>query len=291
MTKKIIFKGAGTALITPMKNGKIDYDALRTLIHLQIDEGIDALIMGGTTGESATLKPSEREQLYSFSKEEIGGRVKLLLGVGSNDTSDVLARCRAANRVGCDGVLAVTPYYNRGTRDGVIEHYRRVADASDAPVMLYNVPSRTGVNLSIDVLETLAREENIVAIKEAGDSLDRLCDIAALGDSLALYAGNDSQIFPTLTLGGLGVVSVLSNLMPRRVSVLCRECLEGDIERARGEQLSLLGIIKALFTETNPAPIKYAMSRLGLCENELRLPLSPASEKTRAAIDEALSIL
>lgn len=287
--KKIIFRGAGTALVTPMKDKDIDYDSLSRLIDMQIEERIDAIIIGGTTGESATLSSYEREKLFAFCKEKVGGRVKLMLGVGSNDTEDVIRRVCVANRLSPDGLLVVTPYYNKGTHGGLIEHYKKIADASNSPIMLYNVPSRTGVSLTLEEIGTLSDEENIVAIKEADDSAKRLTQIASLYPKIALYAGCDTQTFNVLSQGGLGVISVISNLIPSRVHKLCASYFEGDIKGAREEQLKLLPLIEAMFTECNPAPVKYALSLLGLCENSLRLPLSSVSEESKRKIERVLS--
>lgn len=287
--KKIIFRGAGTALVTPMKDKDIDYDSLSRLIDMQIEERIDAIIIGGTTGESATLSSYEREKLFAFCKEKVGGRVKLMLGVGSNDTEDVIRRVCVANRLSPDGLLVVTPYYNKGTHGGLIEHYKKIADASNSPIMLYNVPSRTGVSLTLEEIGTLSDEENIVAIKEADDSAKRLTQIASLYPKIALYAGCDTQTFSVLSQGGLGVISVISNLIPSRVHKLCASYFRGDIKGAREEQLKLLPLIESMFTECNPAPVKYALSLLGLCENSLRLPLSSVSEESKRKIERVLS--
>ena len=287
--KKIIFRGAGTALVTPMKDKDIDYESLSNLIDVQIKENIDAIIIGGTTGESATLSTYEREKLFAFCKEKIGGRVKLMLGVGSNDTEDVMSRVRVANKFCPDGLLVVTPYYNKGTHKGLIEHYRKIAEGSNSPIMLYNVPSRTGVSLTLEEIDTLSEEENIVAIKEADDSAKRITQIAAIKEKIALYAGCDTQIYNVLSQGGLGVISVISNLIPRRVHNLCASYFEGNLICARDEQFKLLPLVDAMFTECNPAPVKYALSLLKLCENSLRLPLSSVSEESKRKIEGILS--
>ncbi len=286
--KKEIFKGAATALITPFSDGEIDYRALGGLIDMQIEGGIDALVIGGTTAEAATLSDEERYKLYSFAKGKIAGRTKLILGTGTNDTRVARAHTKFAETLGCDGVLLVTPYYNKGTESGVEKHYLSIAESVDLPIIVYNVPSRTGVNLGINLLWRLAEHENIVAIKEAGDSADRLVDLAALGGELRLYAGNDSQTFTVLSLGGSGVISVMSNILPRATHLLCKSYFEGDIIGAREMQIRLLPFIRSLFLETNPSPVKYAMSRLGLCSPELRLPLSEPRESTKAEIDRRL---
>ncbi len=288
MKKKILFRGTGTAIVTPFSDGKIDYPVLFSLIDRQIDEGIDALIVGGTTGEAATLSDRERYELYTRAIDRIGGRCKVLLGTGTNDTRKACEHTRVSSSLGADGVLVVTPYYNKGTEDGLIRHYLGIADASDVPVLLYNVPSRTGVTLSLKVLRELSLCENIVGIKEASDSADRLLALSAFGDDLALYAGNDSQIYTVLALGGLGVISVASNLFPRKIGEICNLYFEGRHRESYQKQLEALPLIRALFTETNPTPVKYAMSRLALCSEDVRLPLASATAATRAAVDAAL---
>lgn len=288
MKNQIIFKGVGTALITPFKDGKIDYAALSEIIEWQIACGVDALVVGGTTGEAATLTEEERYSLFAFARERTVGRVPLILGTGTNDTHIALRHTKEASRIGCEGVLAVTPYYNKGTESGIVKHYLHIAEASTAPVLLYNVPSRTGVNLSLSSVKELSRHENIVGIKEASDSQDRLVALRELGDGLSLYAGNDSAIYTVLALGGAGVISVMSNAYPKETVKICRSFFDGDGRTSLSYQLAALPLIRALFAETNPTPIKYAMQRLGLCCGELRLPLDTASEKTRAAVDRAM---
>lgn len=291
MKKKIIFKGAATALITPMKNGAIDYAALERLIELQISGGVAALVVCGTTGEAATLSDAERYELYRFCKEKAAGKTKLVFGTGTNDTRKAIEHTRYAEKLGADGALVVTPYYNKGTSAGIVEHYRAIARSTSLPVMLYNVPARTGVTLSLLQLEALAEEENVVAIKEAADSADRLVELSLFGDELGLYAGADSQIHSVLALGGLGAVSVASNVYPELVAGMCEAFFSGEHAFSLFLQQKLLGFIGAMFEETNPAPVKYALSRLGLCENELRLPLSPVSRKTRELIDYEMSLI
>ena len=289
MKKKAIFRGTATALITPFRDGEIDYPALYSLIDMQIDAEIDALVIGGTTAEAATLDTDERYTLYEKCAEYIDGRTKLIFGTGTNDTRCAVRHTKRAEAIGCDGVLVVTPYYNKGTEEGVVRHYLTIAEASQTPVILYNVPARTGVNLSIPQLERFAEHPMIAAVKEASDSLDRLFAISALGDKLALYSGNDSQIYPTLALGGLGVISVISNLIPCQTRAITELYFRGSIAESRLANLKLLPLINAMFKETNPSPIKYAMSKLGYCLPELRLPLAEPSEKTCAFIDKALT--
>lgn len=288
MKKKTVFRGAATALITPFKNGEIDYECLERLIDEQIAQGIDALVIGGTTGEAATLSDEERYRLFEFSSEKTAGRVKLVLGTGTNDTRAAIRHTKYAERVGCDGVLLVTPYYNKGTEIGVEKHYLSIAETADLPIILYNVPSRTGVNLGINLISRLANHENVVAIKEASDSADRLLELSVLSDSIDLYAGNDSQIYTTLALGGKGVISVVSNLMPKYAHEICESFWSGKSDVALKMQKKILPLIKSLFLETNPAPVKYAMSLLGLCEGELRLPLCEVRESTKEIIKNEL---
>lgn len=283
--KKHIFEGVGTALITPFSGGDIDYTALGRLIDFQIEAGISALIIGGTTGEAATLSDGERYELYRFAKERVGGRCALVFGTGTNDTRVAIRHTEFAEKLGCDGALLVTPYYNKGTERGVLCHYRKIAESTSLPLMLYNVPSRTGVNMSMHTLESLSEVENIVAIKEASDSADRLVEIGAMGEKLRLFAGNDSQLFTVLSLGGGGVVSVLSNLAPREMMEIYQRFKAGDIKGARERQMRLLPLIRAMFIETNPAPIKHAMASLGLCSPELRLPLFEISSDHKRLVD------
>ena len=213
------------------------------------------------------------------------------LGTGTNDTDEAIRRVKEATAIGCDGVLVVTPYYNKGTHSGVVEHYQRLATSTDAPIILYNVPQRTGVNLTLKQLEVLAREESIVGIKEAGDSADRLTELAAFGSDLYLYAGCDSQIYEVLSLGGKGVISVVSNIYPEKISNICRSYFSGRRKRSLAEQIAILPFTKLMFTETNPSPIKYAMSTVGLCSPELRLPLLPPERGLKAEIRKVVGCI
>lgn len=287
MKKAEIFRGVGTALITPFSDGEIDFDTLARLIERQIDAGIDALIIGGTTAEAATLSDKERYELYKVARETVAGRCKLIFGTGTNDTRVAIKHTVFASELGCDGVLVVTPYYNRGTAEGVVRHYESIAEASDVPVLLYNVPSRTGVNLSIETLKRLAENERIVGIKEASDSIDRLVSISSI-DGLALYAGNDSQIYPVLSLGGIGAISVSSNLYPKETADICKYYFANNRVKSLQAQIDLLPVINALFLETNPSPVKYAMSKKGLCLPDMRLPMWLPTEATREKIDRII---
>ncbi len=289
MEKRTIFSGTATALITPFRDGGIDFAALGNIIDYQISSGIDALVIAGTTGEASTLSDTERYALYEFSAELCRGRIPLILGTGTNDTKTALKHTRRAAELQADAALVVTPYYNKGTAKGIVEHYKSVANSSDLPIILYNVPSRTGVNLSIAAIEELMPEPNIVGIKEASDSSDRLAMLSCFTDSIALYSGNDTQTHVALSLGGLGVISVASNIAPKSVLKITQSFTRGDTAGALSAQKELLPLCRALFAETNPAPIKYAMSRAGFCSDEIRLPLSMPSEETCRMLDDIIT--
>ncbi len=286
--KKKRFHGTSTALITPFRDGEIDYPALEGIIEAQISGGIKTLVVGGTTAEAATLAPRERLELYRFAREKTRGRAALILGTGTNDTAEAIRRTKEAARVGCDAALVVTPYYNKGTVDGVTQHYLKLANCSDLPIIVYNVPTRTGVNLTLPQLQTFAKSEKIIGIKEATDSIDRFVKIAAFGDDLPLYSGNDNSIYLTLSLGGCGVISVLSNLLPSEVEAISGDFELGEAEKSRKRQEQLLPLIDAMFVETNPSPVKYAMSLFGMCRDEVRLPLSTPTESTKRLIERLL---
>ncbi len=275
MTHNPIFRGAATALITPMNRSGIDYAALGNLIDWQIEQGIDALVIAGTTGEGSTLSDAEHRQVLKFSADRIAHRVPMIAGTGSNDTAYAVELTRYSCEIGADALLVVTPYYNKATQNGLIRMYSTIADASDKPIILYNVPSRTGVNIEPATYAALADHPNIAAIKEANGNLSKIVETAALvGDRLDIYSGNDDQVVPILSLGGAGVISVLSNVMPDETSLMCRKWFEGDIAGSAAMQLRLLPLINALFSEVNPIPVKAAMAAMGKCDNYLRLPLT-----------------
>ncbi len=287
----ILFRGVCTALATPFKDGGIDWAALAELIEIQVAGGVAAICLCGTTGEAATLSDGERLQLVARAGELIGGRCDYVVGVGSPSTARSVSYARFAAANGADALLVVTPYYNKGTHDGITRHFHTIADSTDLPVILYNVPSRTGVDLTVGHLTEIAAHPNIRGLKEAGDSVSKLADfMAALGGKMQLYAGNDAAILPTLALGGSGVVSVLSNILPGEVADICRLFEEGKAEEARRLSLALLPLTHLLFAETNPAPLKCALSLLGLAEEEIRLPLSPVSGPLREKMREALGL-
>ena len=281
--KKTVFTGAATAIITPLHENGVDYEQFGRLIDWQIAEGIDAIVAVGTTGEGSTLTDEEHKEAIRFCVEHVAGRVPVIAGTGSNDVAYAIQLTEYACEVGADAMLLVTPYYNKATQKGMIESFRAIADASTKPCILYNVPSRTGCNLTPASCAILADHPNIVAIKEACGNISQIAELAALvGDKMDIYSGNDDQIVPILSLGGKGVISVLSNLMPAKTSEMCRLFFEGDLAASRKLQLDLLPLINSLFSEVNPIPVKAAMAAMGFCENYVRLPLTtmdPDKEK------------
>ena len=288
--KQSIFAGAATALITPFKNGVLDVPALKALIDDQIANDIDALVIAGTTGEAATLSHEEHCELLRHAVEHVAGRVPVIAGTGSNDTAYGIELSRYACEIGCDGLLLVTPYYNKATPKGLIESFLATAEATDKPIILYNVPSRTGVNITLPVYRELAKHERIVAVKEASGNISAIAElIAECGDALDVYSGNDDQIVPIMSLGGKGVISVFSGIMPREAHELCMACLDGDFTTGAEMQLKYLKLMNSLFCEVNPIPVKTASALMGLCENELRLPLSQMEEANLAKLKAVLN--
>lgn len=281
--KKEIFRGVGTALVTPFLGGAIDYGALEVLIERQVASGIEAIVIGGTTGEAATLSDPERYELFRAARDIVAGRTSLIFGTGTNDTALAKKHTEMAEKIGCDGVLVVTPYYNKGTREGVIKHYENISKCTNLPIILYNVPSRTGVDLPTESVARLAEYENIVAIKEASSKPGRLAELSRTR-GIRLYAGNDADTLTTLRLGGSGVISVVSNLYPAIMHELTESYFRGNEERAIELERKLAPAIEAMFYETNPAPIKFVLSHLGLCSGELRLPMWPVDESTASKI-------
>ncbi len=285
-----LFRGCGAAMITPFRaDGEVDFSAFEQMLLRQIKEGTDAIIVCGTTGEPSTMTDKEREACISFAVETVAHRIPVIAGTGGNCTKVAAEQSKMAERLGADGLLVVTPYYNKATQEGLFQHYQTVAGAVTLPVIMYNVPSRTGVNLLPETAVRIAKNvDNIIAIKEAGASIAQTAKLAALGEGvLDLYSGNDDQIIPILSLGGIGVISVLANVAPKAVHDMTVEYLEGDRERARILQLSCLPLIEQLFSEVNPIPVKAALHHLGLCENVLRLPLTPMGvEKERMLVCE-----
>lgn len=288
-SKKTIFKGAATALITPFSKGRIDFDSMGKIIDFQIQNNISALVVSGTTGEAPTLSDRERIFLLEYVLERVNGRVPVIAGTGSNDTRHTLKMSKEATAVGCAALLIVTPYYNRANNRGLIENYLAVANNVRCPIIIYNVPSRTCVNIPLSVYCELAKHENIVGVKEASGNIDSIVElIYKTSDYLDIYSGNDSQNLSILSVGGVGTISVLSNILPYEVELLCREYFNGNINDAKELQYSQIELTKLLFSDLNPIPVKTAMSLMGFCGDEFRLPLCPASEELKTIIEKTL---
>ena len=282
MKHNTIFQGVATALATPMTSTGVDYEALGRLIDFQLESGINALVAVGTTGESATLTPAERNEIIRFTVERVNGRVPVIAGTGTNNTEHVLANTRNACQVGADAVLVVTPYYNKATQNGLITHFTAVADESTLPVILYNVPSRTGCNLLPKTVAKLSEHPNIAAIKEATGSLAQMIEIMHLcGDKIDIYSGEDALTVPMLSMGGKGVISVLSNVVPRQTVDMTDAFFAGRVAEAARMQCRYLPLIHDLFCEANPIPVKAAISAMGFGSENLRLPLVPMQEENR----------
>lgn len=279
MASSHIFKGAATALITPMNANGIDYNSLAKLLDWQLEQGINALVIAGTTGEGSTLTDPEHEKVIEFSVKRVAGRCPVVASTGSNDTAHAIYLTKFACDAGADGILAVTPYYNKATQNGLVKMYTAIADASTKPLILYNVPSRTGVNIEPETYAKLADHPMISGIKEANGNISKIVQTAQLvGDKLDIYSGNDDQIVPILSMGGKGVISVLSNPAPKKTVEICDRFFAGDVKGAAALQCEMLPLINALFSEVNPIPVKAAMAAMGFCENYLRLPLVPMEE-------------
>ena len=278
-----IFKGIATALITPFTaSGEVDYDAYGRLIDWQIESGIDAIVSCGTSGEGPTLSDAEHKEVVRYAVERANGRVPVIAGTGSNDTAYAVELTKFASEVGADAMLVVTPYYNKATQEGLYRSFMTIADASTKPLILYNVPSRTGCNIQPATYLRLSEHENIQAIKEANGNISAIAQLAAeCGDALDIYSGNDDQIVPILSMGGLGCISVLSNLLPKETCEITRRYFAGDVAGAAELQMRYVPLINALFCEVNPIPVKAAMAAMGYCEDVLRLPLTPMESANR----------
>ncbi len=287
--KNTVFKGMGTAMVTPMTPHGVDYDTLARFIEFQIAGGINALVAVGTTGESATLSPQERKAVIAFTVRQVNGRVPVIAGVGTNNTEHVLDFAKCACDDGADALLAVTPYYNKATQKGLIAHYTAVADVAQKPVILYNVPSRTGCNLLPDTVATLSHHPNIVGLKDASGNMDQTVEtVAKCGDRLDIYSGEDSLTVPMMAMGAAGCISVLSNVVPKMAVEMCDRVFAGDMAQAAALQCKMLPLIRALFSEVNPIPAKAAIAAMGFGDGFLRMPLTPMEDKTRAVLLEEM---
>ncbi len=275
-----IFKGSGVAIITPFKNNGVDFEKLGELLDWQVNNGTDAIIICGTTGEATTMSDDEKKAAYKYTVERIDGRIPVIAGTGSNDTHHSIELSQYAEAVGCDGVLCVTPYYNKTTQKGLIAHYTAIADSINIPVIIYNVPGRTGLNVNASTLKTLSTHKNIAGVKEASGNISQVVEIGMFcSDSFCMYSGNDDQVVPLLSVGGIGVISVVANIAPGVMHDMVTSFLEGDSKRAMELQLSIKPLNDALFCEVNPIPVKTAMNLLGYNVGNLRLPLVDMEEK------------
>ena len=284
-----IFTGSAVALITPFHNGQIDYKALETIIELQIAAGSDAIVALGTTGEASTLSAEEREEATRFFVEHVSGRIPVIVGTGGNNTEEVIERSRFAEAVGADGLLIVTPYYNKTTQDGLVAHYCAISEQVRTPIIAYNVPSRTGLNLQPQTMRKILDNcENVVGIKEASGNIEQIVSLAALCPECDIYSGNDDHVVPILSIGGKGVISTVANIIPEVMHLMCERFFEGDIAEARRLQLASLPLVKAAFCEVNPIPIKTMMGILKLCDPEVRLPLVQPTLEHYELMEKAL---
>lgn len=284
--KKNIFIGCGTALVTPFTEDGVDFDTLKDLIDFQINQGADALIILGTTGESSTMTLEEKKQVAKFTIDNVHKQIPVIVGAGGNNTKDVIEFSKYAEEVGADGLLLVTPYYNKTTQNGLIMHYTEIAKNTSLPIILYNVPSRTGLNIEPKTCLELSKIPNIVAIKEASGNISQIAKIASLcGDNLHIYSGNDDQTLPILSLGGIGVVSVLSNIAPKFVHNMVFDYLSGNYTLAKDSQVKAISLIDSLFSETNPIPVKSALSMMGYDSMRVRLPLITMSLEKQKVLE------
>lgn len=288
MSNPILFTGAGVALVTPMhSDGRINYEKYRELVDFQIANGTDAIIAVGTTGEAPTLEDDEHLRAFEVAIEQTAHRVPMIAGTGSNNTEHCIYMSREAKAMGADGLLLVTPYYNKTSQRGLIQHYSKIAASVDLPIILYNVPSRTGVNLQPKTVAELAKIPNIVGLKQANGNMSETAEIAAMCD-IAIYSGNDDQIVPILSLGGKGVISVLSNVVPQQTHDICQTWFDGDVQRSLELQLQFLDLANALFMDVNPIPVKEAMNQMGMNVGDCRLPLYQMSDEMKARMTAVL---
>ena len=286
---KPIFEGVATALITPFKDDKVDFDAFGKFVDWQIESGVDALVVCGTTGEGSTLSDEEHRECIKFVVDHTNGRVPVIAGTGSNDTAYALDLSKAACEYGADALLVVTPYYNKATQEGLIETFTKIADVSTKPIILYNVPSRTGVNILPSTYAKLCDHEKITAIKEANGDVPSVAETRSLiGDKMTVYSGNDDQITALMSLGAKGVISVLSNVIPKQTAEIAHAALDGDFQKSAELQIEWYDMCKALFSEVNPIPVKSACAKMGWCENTLRLPLTPMPKDKEAHLFDVM---
>lgn len=287
--KKIIFEGCGTAIVTPFTEDGVNFEEFKKLIEFQIENNVDAIIVCGTTGEASTMTKEEKEETIKFAIDVAAHRTKIIAGTGSNNTKTAIEMSQFAESAGADGILVVTPYYNKTTQQGLIAHYTEIAKSVNLPIIMYSVPGRTGVNILPETCKELSKIENIVAIKEASGNISQVAKIANLcKEDLTIYSGNDDQILPVLSLGGKGVISVLSNVMPKYTHDMVRKYLDGNTQEATKMQLDVIDLTDALFIEVNPIPVKYALNLMGFDFGKPRLPLIEMSEKNKQVMKDVM---
>ncbi len=287
--KNSVFIGAATALVTPFCGGRIDFEAFRNMIEIQIKNGIDALVVSGTTGEATTLSEDEFRTLVRFSKEKIDDRVPLIVGSGSNDTAKAQRLTKIATEQGANACLVITPYYNKATQKGLIDSYKAIAGSTHLPIIVYNVPTRTSMNISLGSYKELSKIDNIVAVKEASPDIASCAElIFECGGDLDVYTGSDDQILPCLSLGGVGTISVVSNIIPREIHDICKKYIEGETDEAKNLFKKYYKLMRAMFSEVNPIPVKTALAAKGLCCEEFRLPLCSISDENREKLNRIM---
>ncbi|WP_461205552.1 4-hydroxy-tetrahydrodipicolinate synthase [Clostridium sp. DL1XJH146] len=287
-----LFKGSGVAVVTPFKNGKIDFEKLEEYLEWHISSGTDAIIICGTTGEASTMSLREKKEAIKFTVDVINKRLPVIAGTGSNDTASSKSLSSWAESIGVDGLLLITPYYNKTTQRGIVAHYNEICSAVEIPAIVYNVPSRTGLNIEPSTLLELTKIENIVAVKEASSNIAQVVKMKALcGNKIDFYSGNDDQVIPLLSLGSLGVISVAANIIPKEMHEICELYFNGKVKEAAALQLKLIPLISSLFIETNPIPVKTAMNLMGMDAGDLRLPLCEMSPENKSILEKELKAL
>ena len=285
-----MFSGSMVALVTPFKDGKVDWQSLEALVEFHINNGTHGIVPCGTTGESATLSHQEHDEVIKAMVKAVHKRVPVIAGTGSNSTDEAVRLTREAEKSGADGALMISPYYNRPTQEGIFQHYKKVASEVGIPIIVYNIPGRTGSKIEPETLARMSEIKNIAGVKEATGSVDQAIDVIRLcGDNLAVYSGEDTLTFSLMTLGGKGVISTVANIVPKEMSQLAEACLKGDWEKGRDLQFKLIPLIHAVFIETNPIPIKTALAQMGKCTGELRLPLTPMFEGNVKKLRQAMT--
>lgn len=287
--KKTIFTGSGVAIVTPFDENGVNFDKLGEMLEWHVNEGTDAIIICGSTGEPSTMPDEEHISVIEYAVKKIAGRIPVIAGTGSNETVHAIKLSKAAEKAGCDGVLVVTPYYNKATQKGLYLHYKAIAESISIPIIMYNVPARTNVSISLDTLEKLAKIDNIVALKEASGDIAYLSHVAARVPELAIYSGNDDMIIPAMSVGGVGVISVVANVLPKYTHELCQNYLDGNVKEAAKMQLDIMDLVDKLFIEVNPIPVKTALNMMGWGVGPLRMPLCDMEDANAQKLHDSLA--